>query len=244
MTTGGSLQDIYVSMAILIIALASSLTKKLTPRGAATGALLAWIIWLGTGLHALGAMFTFFVLGTFATAWEKGKKQQIKADRAMEGHRDVANVVANGGVAAGLATIALMFPQHQSILQQAVIAAFAAACSDTFSSELGNAYGKRYFRILILRPSPPGPDGVVSIAGLAFGIAGSAIIAVFSWLAIHDFRAFFIITLSGFAGNIADSVLGDTLQRKDLLNNHHVNFLATATGALIAFLLLKIIEIP
>ncbi|MCK5704029.1 MAG: DUF92 domain-containing protein, partial [Cyclobacteriaceae bacterium] len=46
-----------------------------------------------------------------------------------------------------------------------------------------------------------------------------------------------IITVSGFSGNILDSVLGATLQQNGYINNHQVNFLATLFGSLFCLLL-------
>jgi uncharacterized membrane protein len=45
------------------------------------------------------------------------------------------------------------------------------------------------------------------------------------------------IVVAGTAGNLADSYLGATLERKQLLSNDAVNFLNTAIAALIAYLL-------
>jgi uncharacterized membrane protein len=46
-----------------------------------------------------------------------------------------------------------------------------------------------------------------------------------------------IIIIAGTIGNLTDSVLGGTVERKGLVNNNTVNFLNTATAALTALLL-------
>jgi uncharacterized membrane protein len=42
------------------------------------------------------------------------------------------------------------------------------------------------------------------------------------------------LLVAGTAGNLADSVLGATLERRGVLDNNTVNFLNTLTGALVA----------
>ena len=234
MAADAAYQDIYIAATIVIFALSSVLLKKLTNRGAVAGALLAYLIYLGTDLQGLLALFLFFAFGTAVSSWKKGIKKRLKVHQGDEGRRDIENVLANAGMAGILALLALLLPEHQSFFQIAVAASFATSCSDTFSSELGNVYGRQYFHILSFEPAEAGPDGVISFAGLAFGVAGSAIIAFFSWIASHDSGAFFIILVSGFGGNIIDSLLGGSLQRRGLIDNHQVNFLATASGAVFA----------
>ncbi|MCK5278412.1 MAG: DUF92 domain-containing protein, partial [Cyclobacteriaceae bacterium] len=53
----------------------------------------------------------------------------------------------------------------------------------------------------------------------------------------NDYKRMLIITVSGFSGNILDSVLGATLQQNGYINNHQVNFLATLFGSLFCLLL-------
>jgi uncharacterized membrane protein len=49
-----------------------------------------------------------------------------------------------------------------------------------------------------------------------------------------------VVIISGTAGNLFDSVLGATLERKGYIKNNLVNFLNTVFAALVAYLLLLI----
>ena len=109
--------------------------------------------------------------------------------------------------------------------------------ADTVSSELGIIYGSRFYNILNFKKSQRGLNGVVSLEGTLLGVAGSSLIAlvystVYGWslLAVA-------IVFAGTAGNLVDSVLGATLERKGYLNNDRVNFLNTCVAAFTVCLL-------
>jgi uncharacterized protein (TIGR00297 family) len=145
--------------------------------------------------------------------------------------------LANGGVAALGGLAAIYFSEARPALEVLMAATLSAATADTLSSELGMAYGSRYYNILTWRPDQRGLDGVVSLEGALIGVAGSTAIALL-YAAAHGWNGgFWIILLSGTAGNLIDSILGASLERKGWLGNNMVNFLNTlAAGLLGGFL--------
>ena len=222
---------------IILAAILSYALKKIDFYGAFTGAILAMIIWFGGRLDSLFSLFLFFIFGSFATSWKKDLKSQYKLVQENDAKRGISNVLANAGIAGILSIVALIKPDYQNLIILMIIAGFATACSDTLSSELGNVYGKKFFNILTLKPSTRGLDGTISIPGLWFGIIGSLLIALGTFPFHNDYKRMLIITVSGFSGNILDSVLGATLQQNGYINNHQVNFLATLFGSLFCLLL-------
>jgi uncharacterized protein (TIGR00297 family) len=230
--------DLLLLLVLAACAAASAYWKKLTPLAALTGVITGWAIYIGDGYRGLAELALFFLLGTAATAWKKNEKLTIKGNAAHQPTRNTGQVLANGGIAAILGILAFLCPLHHDLYSGMLAASLASATSDTLSSELGILYGRRTINILTGKPDERGADGVISLEGLLIGLAGSAIIAAthttIGASAPNPARTAAIITLSGLFGNLADSLLGATLERKGLLSNDVVNFCNTAIAALFA----------
>ena len=228
------LRDWPILLFLLTGVTASIVSKKLTAAAAITGGLLGWLVYAGGGYTGLGILVLFFILGTAATSWEKKEKLSIRANAGHQSTRTVGQVVANAGVAALAALLALVLPSQKQLFQLMLAGSMSAAMADTLSSELGMVYGRRFYHILTWKLDEKGQDGVISIEGLLIGIGGSAIIAL---VYAHSFL---VIILAGTIGNLADSLLGALFERRKLLSNNAVNFLNTLIGALAAGLFTQI----
>lgn len=208
--------------------------RKLTIGASACGGVLAYVLYLGSGYAGVVTMATFFILGTVASTW----KHQVKVSRGLaeadKGRRVASQVLANAGVPATAALIALSFPSQRELCMVLIAAAFASATSDTLSSELGNVYGRRFYHVLTWQKDSRGENGVVSLEGSLAGLLGSAMIAlVFTFFAGWT-QLVAVVLVAGIAGNLFDSVLGATLERKHLIGNDTVNLLNTLFAALLA----------
>jgi len=219
---------------ITILALTSFVLRKLTFTASVTATIAAMLIFLGFGYPGLEILGAFFILGVAATGWRKGDKSPGNTSP-----RDTGQVLANGGIASIcslLAFIPALYAYRQAFYIMAA-GSLAAATADTLSSELGTIYGRRFFNILSFKTEEKGLDGVISIEGTLIGIAGSAIIALIYSLNFGFSAIFLGVVAAGTLGNLADSLLGATLERKRLLNNNMVNLFNTLTGALVALAL-------
>jgi uncharacterized protein (TIGR00297 family) len=250
--------DVLILLALIAAAAASAHWKKLTPPAALTGCVIGGLVYAGCGYTGLLLLALFFLLGTVATSWKKTDKLRIKGNAAHQSTRHTGQVIANGGTAAILGALALLLPAEKPLFGLMLAASLSSATGDTLSSELGMLYGRRPFNILTGKREEKGLDGVISVEGLLIGIAGSAIIAA-AWLALKGpavwpsafgtaaaqnltgppvglsaIGSAAIIVLAGLLGNLADSLLGATLERKGLLSNDAVNFCNTAIAALCA----------
>ncbi|HII68018.1 MAG TPA: TIGR00297 family protein [Thermococcaceae archaeon] len=192
------------------------------------------------GIYPFLALLTFVIFGIMATKYHFSEK--IKRGIAQEGNgtRSWRNVFGNG-----LAALIFLIGEYhakQDILWAATFSAIATANADTLASELGKIWGKYPRIITTLEPAAPGDEGAVSLQGELAALIGGFIIALFAlFLTQNKTEMLVAVTLGGFLGCNIDSIIGATLERKGLINNHHTNFLATLlggiTGALIFFFL-------
>jgi len=223
---------VLCAAAVVTIAL-----KKLDAKAAVAAVVIGFVTWLGEGYTGIALLATFFIAGTLATSWKMRTKQQTGLAEQHRGQRTAGQVIANGGVAAILSLLSFLFVQHQPLLLLMVASSLSSAIADTLSSELGNVYGRKFYHIMNFKKDIRGLNGVVSIEGTMIGIAGSSLIAlvyaVQAGMTIH----LLWIVIAGAIGNLMDSVLGATLERKHILNNDAVNFLNTLTGALVGLML-------
>jgi uncharacterized protein (TIGR00297 family) len=218
---------------ILLAAYLSYRTRKLTGAGAITGACIAIAIYMGTGQTGIALLAMFFVLAALATAHRKQEKGLEHSQR-----RDAMQVLANGGLAGLSGLLAYFMPGNAALALLIIAAALASATADTLSSELGIFYGKRFYDITNFKPAEKGQDGVISLEGTLIGIVGSVVIAIVYAIGVGFNNIFFAIIIAGTIGNIADSVLGATLERKGIIRNNEVNFLNTFIAAFVCCQLL------
>lgn len=228
---------ILLLVAILFV---SVKREKLTLAGTITAGLLGSCIFMGTGFTGIGMIGLFFGLGILVTGWNIQTKLALGVVEKGAGKRTAGQVIANGGIAGLCGVLSCVFPQLKDLWVLMMAGALSAATADTVSSELGTVYGKRFYNILGLRPGRRGDNGVVSLEGTLLGLAGSGLIGLVFIIGNGPYLQFAWIVLAGTAGNIADSILGASLERKGFLSNDQVNFLNTSCGALTALLLMTV----
>ncbi|MDB5246706.1 MAG: hypothetical protein JWQ40_1100 [Segetibacter sp.] len=222
---------------LTIAAFAAVSAGKLTAGGGMAGWIIGLLVFMGTGYAGVAMMATFFILATVATSVGFAVKQRMGLAETGKGKRTAGQVIANAGVAGILGLLMVLFPRETAVLQLMVAASLASATADTLSSELGNVFGRKFYNILTLKKDKRGLDGVVSVEGTLLGVIGSGVIAVV-YVTVHEWNeSFFLIVLAGTIGNLADSVLGATLERKKYLDNNEVNFLNTFIAAITSLVL-------
>jgi uncharacterized protein (TIGR00297 family) len=209
--------------------------RKLTKAGALAGGLIGFLVFAGAGFTGLGMLALFFLAGTAATSWKRRQKSESGMAQEKNGRR-LGQVLANGGAGGLLGLLSLLFPEQKPLFALLMAGAFSSAIADTLSSELGTVYGKSFYNITTFHPDKKGLDGVVSLEGTCIGIAGSVLIATVYCFGYGWTNQFFWIVLAGTIGNLSDSVLGATVERRQILGNDAVNFLNTAIGAAVMLL--------
>lgn len=224
----------YLLLSLAIIMVISVKAKKLTTLAALSATGLGIIVLQAAQLKGVFMLLSFFLLSVWATAHKKNIKTRLHADNLASTGRNAGQVFANGGVAGLTAILAIIDPLHTDIYLIMMAASLASALADTLSSELGMVYGRRFYNIITFKKEANGLDGVVSLEGLLIGTVGACIIA----LIYSGFqKTGLIVIFAGILGNLSDSILGATLERKHKIGNNTVNFLNTLFAALVAMVM-------
>lgn len=212
-----------VAISLALAGLAWGL-KLVTPSGALSGFLLGVAVYLGYGYKSFLLMFTFFLMGSAATRLGYARKAARGVAEKRGGARSWREALANS-LAGAFFSILVITTHHEGAFLIALIAAFAEAAGDTVSSEIGQWISPRAYLITTFRPVPAGQDGGVSVGGSLAGFLASALVVALGYGMGLCGRGGAALALSGaVAGNLLDSVLGATLERRGLVTNGIVNF--------------------
>jgi uncharacterized protein (TIGR00297 family) len=201
-------------LAILIAFLAYKV-RSLNTNGAIAAAFTGTVIFGIGGLEWAILLLTFFITSSALSRAFKKRKANLD-EKFSKGHeRDAGQVFGNGGIAAFFAALHYFLP-NEPWVWVAFAASLAAVNADTWATELG-----------VLNPSPPrmitnlnkvvekGTSGGISLVGTLASLAGSALIGILAaslYPTPAPVHVFLIVTLSGLAGSLFDSLLGGTVQ--------------------------------
>ena len=250
----------------LLIAFLAYKARSLNKSGAVAAAFTGTIIFGIGGLAWAILLLTFFITSSTLSRAFKKRKAKLE-EKFSKGHeRDAGQVFGNGGVATLFAALHLFYP-NEVWVWAGFAASLAAVNADTWATELG-----------VLNPNPPrmitnlfktvekGTSGGISLVGTLASLAGSALIAFLASFLTDNWSLFPLITISGLAGSLFDSLIGGTVQamyfcptdQKETekhplhtcgaetvhlrgwkwLDNDLVNFACGAFGALVGFAML------
>jgi uncharacterized protein (TIGR00297 family) len=220
------------------VAAAGWAARTVSASGAIAGVLIGTIIYVGAGWQGWALLLAAFLAASMTSRVGIRRKTALGIAEERGGRRGAGNAIANTGVAACAAALAVLSP-HSSVCLLALTASLVAGASDTVASEIGKAWGRRTFLVTTLRPAPPGTSGAVSIEGTAAGV-GSAL--ALAWplgqgLGLIGSEAIPVVVASATLASFVESVLGATLERRGILNNDLLNFINTAAAAGLALAL-------
>lgn len=195
---------------------------SLSPSGgiAATG--VGFCVWMGLGRVGFGALCGFFLTSTLLGRVGKARKRPLQLDYEKGDRRDAWQVLANGGVAAGLALVLTLAGEAGPFPNQVVthfdvsctiaaLASLASANADTWATELGVLWRSPPRALWTWRRVRAGTSGAVSPGGLLASAAGAFVVGLIATLMrapIHATELVGWITSAGFVGALTDSALG------------------------------------
>lgn len=201
----------------IIIAFLAYKVRSLSKSGALAAAFIGAIVFGVGGWEWAVLLLTFFITSSALSRAFKKRKQGLE-EKFSKGHeRDAGQVFGNGGIAAFFAALHFFLPESP-LPWLGFAAALAAVNADTWATELG-----------VLNPNPPrmitnlakvvkkGTSGGISLVGTLAALSGSALIAALAvilpsenWSLNTDH--WLLITFSGLAGSLFDSLFGATVQ--------------------------------
>ncbi len=218
-------------------ALAAWRVRGVSASGAIVGALLGTIVFAGAGW----AGWLLFGL-SFAAAWGSShlglaRKRVLGIDEAHHGKRGAGNALANTGLAAVAALVALFSP-YVDAAHLALAVALTAGASDTVASEIGKAWGGRTWLITTFAQVKPGSPGGISVEGTCAGLAAAFVMALAAWtVGLVPGSALWLVVVAATVGATVESALAATLEAHRVLNNDILNFLNTLAAAIVALML-------
>ncbi|NMM48682.1 DUF92 domain-containing protein [Marinigracilibium pacificum] len=221
---------LYYFISFLVIGLVLAVRyNALTISGSIWAFICGLLAYIQFGWHIVLLLFVFFISGTVVSMWSYNLTKSKDIDK---GKRSWQNVLGNGAVVILLA-LGVYFLEYKILLTYSCVASIAAANSDTMASEIGQRLGSKFVFFPTFRKANRGVDGAISIEGTIAAFFGAVLISGIFLFINQDvgFKGFLIITISGFSGNLVDSILGTYLESRGYLNKHLVNFFCTASAS-------------
>ncbi len=244
---------IAIGLNSVLLAIAWFVPKKLlTPAGLIHAWVLGIVIWGTLGWRGYTVILFYFVVGSAVTKLGFAEKAAAGIAEKRSGARGPENVWGSALVGALCAIGAYLAATVPSVWAPEIlilclvgyVASLSTKLSDTCASEVGKAYGKRTFLITTLQPVERGTEGAVSLEGTLAGVIGSAAIATLGWgVGLIGSTSIALCIVAAFVATNLDSVIGATLQsRFDWLTNEIVNVVNTLIGAIVAMLLVLLVQ--
>jgi uncharacterized protein (TIGR00297 family) len=199
--------------------------RRSLSRSGAIGALLVGTLTFGIGgLTWAMVVVAFFVSSSVLTHYHADTKRHGAIDLAKGGPRDFAQVVANGGVAVGLAVLQWSLPSASHLIFAAFIGAMATVTADTWATEIGMLSQTPPRLITNGQVARAGESGGVTLLGCVASATGALCIGsvaalgelIVSWWGggtpPMGLGLPCVAFVAGLIGSVSDSWLGATAQ--------------------------------
>jgi uncharacterized protein (TIGR00297 family) len=223
-----------------VFALVALGLRTVSRSGAVAGFVLGVAVYLGYGYKSFLILLSFFLMGSLATRLGYAAKAARGVAERRRGARSWREALANTLAGAFFAVLVISTNQEAAFLV-ALVAAFAEAAGDTVSSEIGQWLSQRAYLITSFKPVPAGENGGVSFGGSVAGLLACGLVVGLGYgMGLCGKGGAAVAFGAAVAGNVLDSLLGATIERRALVTNGMVNFAGTSVaGALaLAFTLL------
>jgi uncharacterized protein (TIGR00297 family) len=213
----------------LCFALLARVVRGVDRSGMFAGGAACFLLFAGAGPSAFATLVALFLLTWISTRFGYRHKQELGVAERGDG-RNAWQVLAN--LAAPAVTATAFGITGNRIWLLASVATLAEAATDTVASEVGQSHSRTAFMITNWKPVSAGTDGGITVSGTIAGtIAGLLIAGTATLCGMIRPAQLWIPVVAGFAGMLADSFLGASLQRRGWINNEAVNLTGTIVAA-------------
>ena len=196
----------------ILVGLTAFWLGALTASGALAAALIGGLIFGLGGVPWASLLLLFFISSSLLSRVYQERKAPMKEKFSKGSQRDLGQVAANGGVAAGLVLVHWLYPQQEGVWV-AFAGSMAAVNADTWATELGVLSSAAPRLITNGKLVPKGTSGGITLVGYLATLAGASLIALAAGFFTHSaLRIIPSVIIGGLAGATADSFLGATVQ--------------------------------
>lgn len=267
-TIGVSIPQFALGLSLgILVAVGAFAARALSASGAVATCLLAAVIYGLGGWMWTMPIVVFFVFSSALSFYGRSMKADLDSVFEKSSTRDHGQVGANGGIPGAIMLLHYMMPSID--WYPAYVGAIAAGTADTWGTEVGTMFRGRTITLAGFKDVPRGSNGGVSIAGSLAGIAGAAFVSGVAGQWTLSWSTVLMGTLGGVSGGVVDSLLGSLAQARHRctvcgkgteraehcgapteftgglrwLRNDGVNWACGATGAFVAWALVRITDI-
>ena len=205
-----AVQELVLAVAVSgTVALMAWRAGSLSRSGAAA-ALIVGTVCLTAGRAWGGFLVLWFIAASLASKVGQRAKAAATGDVvAKGGRRDALQVLANGGVYAATALVAVVRPEFAAVAATLGAAALVAAGADTLATEAGTLSKARPWSLRTGGVVPTGSSGAVSAPGSAGMVLASVGFALSAhWVGLIPMTAVAPVALAGVAGAVVDTLVG------------------------------------
>lgn len=199
----------------MAVALAARRAGSLSTSGAVAATLTGGVA-MSVGWSWGAYLIAWFVSASLLSRMGRAAKEARTGGVIEKGdQRDAGQVLANGGVFALCALIALLWPEWRTEAAIVGAGALAAAGADTAATEIGTLWGGAPWSLRTRTRATPGSSGAMSYAGTAGMLAAAALLGLLAAvLRLVPWTAVAVVAYAGLCGALADTVLGAWVQAR------------------------------
>jgi uncharacterized protein (TIGR00297 family) len=205
--------EIFFLIILIIFGAWAGWKKRLLSLSGAIAAIITGLtISYSFGWEGLFILIVFFVSSSSWSTFKKREKQSIEERLAKNSVRDWQQVLANGG--AGILFSFFYILTNDSVWFLAYGASVAAVNSDTWASEIGPLSRLMPISMKTFRRVSRGTSGAISLLGTLAAIMGALFVSMFFLFVSGSVNTYLVllIALSGFLGNVVDTLIGAFFQ--------------------------------